>query len=472
MLWIVGTLLLILDLPIIKGVLLSPCGSEGVQEVLAGHETRFTCTSEGPVEWRLHYYDWRTKGENRMTSAVLATGDMFVLMNSFDGLFTAAVINNNTTSIIVNTVNNTRLYNNVHFLNGSLECTRRDADNMSAGCGLDYVDPPKNISCTAVNSSFSVHVSCVIGSVYSSRRRYKCQLIRSKNASENKTLETVTMRPKSPIVSCSPQPHVLENTNVTCTCKAASVGQPAGYLAWVADAPKTSRIFLNGRERHVTVMEKDQVHLRCESDGRPTPNISIYNNDNDRVIFRGSSVINYTFIARCEDTATYTCSAWNEFSHHVTTSLSIQLDTGCKPRSVSSTNVINIYVKHERDELTFDVIAFPVPSGAGVWLAKPLNHSSIFSYVQISDANVSCKSDIEEDTVLPQNNFFMLVTLAGVVILASVLIVVIRNKIKEEQGRKEQKCLGHQRSHIMFITLDSGANVNRLLFGNGDNYLG
>lgn len=74
-----------------------------------------------------------------MTSDVLATGDTFVQMNSFDGLFTAAVVNNNTTSMIVNTVNNIRLYNNVDFLNGSLECTRRDADNMSTGCGLDYV---------------------------------------------------------------------------------------------------------------------------------------------------------------------------------------------------------------------------------------------------------------------------------------------------------------------------------------------
>lgn len=77
-------------------------------------------------------------------------------------------------------------------------------------------------------------------------------------------------------------------------------------------------------------MEGQEVYFRCESDGRPTPNISIYNNDNSTVIFKGFSVDIYPVIARCEDTATYTCSAWNEFSHPVTLSHSLKLGVGCK----------------------------------------------------------------------------------------------------------------------------------------------
>lgn len=64
-----------------------------------------------------------------------------------------------------------------------------------------------------------------------------------------------------------------------------------------------------------------------------------------------------------------------------------------KPRSVSSTNVFIFSVKDKREMLTFNVIAFPVPSGAGVWFADPVNNSTESSYVQSSDANLSCKSD-------------------------------------------------------------------------------
>lgn len=40
-------------------------------------------------------------------------------------------------------------------------------------------DPPANVSCKATNSSWSINVSCVIGSVYSSRKTYTCSLIRT-----------------------------------------------------------------------------------------------------------------------------------------------------------------------------------------------------------------------------------------------------------------------------------------------------
>ncbi|XP_025101621.1 CD166 antigen-like [Pomacea canaliculata] len=166
------------------------------------------------------------------------------------------------------------------------------------------------------------------------------------------------------------------------------------YIASVGYAPRRPRIFLNGHERNATVREKDQVNLRCESDGRPTPNISIYNNDNDTVIQRNSSPVIYTFIARCEDTATYTCFAWNEFSSQSGVNfVRLQLNVACKPRSVSSTNVFIFRVKDNREMLTFNVIAFPVPSGGGVWFADPVNNSTESSYVQSSDVNISCKSD-------------------------------------------------------------------------------
>lgn len=41
-------------------------------------------------------------------------------------------------------------------------------------------------------------------------------------------------------MSCSPQPCVLENTDVVCTCRTTSLGQPAGYLVWIV-GNKTNR---------------------------------------------------------------------------------------------------------------------------------------------------------------------------------------------------------------------------------------
>lgn len=72
------------------------------------------------------------------------------------------------------------------------------------------------------------------------------------------------------------------------------------------------------------------MHLRCESYGRPTPNISIYNNHNNMDIIKGSSPLNYTFTALCEDTSLYTCSEYSEFSHHKNASLNIDLGVMCK----------------------------------------------------------------------------------------------------------------------------------------------
>lgn len=98
------------------------------------------------------------------------------------------------------------------------------------------------------------------------------------------------------------------------------------------DASKINRFLLNGNEKNTSSMEGDQVNFLCESDGRPTPKMSIYNHVNDTVTWTESSSVNYTFIASCEGTASYTCTAWNEINlqSDMTTSRSLDLSVFCK----------------------------------------------------------------------------------------------------------------------------------------------
>ncbi|PVD27148.1 hypothetical protein C0Q70_12301 [Pomacea canaliculata] len=267
-----------------------------------------------------------------------------------------------------------------------------------------------------------------------------------------------TERPSLPSVSCGPQQYVLETTSATCTCKTSSVGQPAGYLIWIigdqtdletaasegqqnftshelhythfftqadhgrtwfrcdvvwglekihgenyivnigcisSHAPRVAEFLLNGYKQNQTVNEGQQVNILCKSDGRPTPHISIYNNDNNTVIIRDLSPVNYTFIARCEDTATYTCSAWNEFSRQsgVTSSVSLDLNVRCKPRSHSSTRLGFDMMNHQT-EMNFDIIAYPVPHEYHVWFVKsPINNSEdAHNEGKDTMVNITCQS--------------------------------------------------------------------------------
>lgn len=59
-------------------------------------------------------------------------------MAPFGELFIGRTIDARSSSMIIKPVNNT-LYNYPQLLNGSLECSLRDEDNMSAQCGLSYV---------------------------------------------------------------------------------------------------------------------------------------------------------------------------------------------------------------------------------------------------------------------------------------------------------------------------------------------
>lgn len=82
-------------------------------------------------------------------------------------------------------------------------------------------------------------------------------------------------QPKSPTVSCSPYPYVLENTNVTCTCRTTSLGQPAGYLRWIIANLTSEKIAVVQEEHtfvskelqythHMTLSDHDRTWLRCD----------------------------------------------------------------------------------------------------------------------------------------------------------------------------------------------------------------
>ncbi|XP_025101315.1 uncharacterized protein LOC112568294 [Pomacea canaliculata] len=505
--WTVWTAPVLLFL-VVTGVNISPCDDNGVREVLADQVTVFTCTAEGQVEWRFGY-----NYSSRFVSLATCESTCEEL-NDFNNLFKASIVKARHSSSM--TIRAVKHRNIVHLTNGSLLCYRMAGagQGASARCGLHYVYPPEDVSCTAVTTSWTVTVSCHVGRVYSSRGLYTCQLYRLNQASQIKSLETVTMltsptseyigekevkvsgfcqfnttlpreegqyafhvsvspggrtyyanftdkynwitteRPSLPSVSCGPQQYVLETTSATCTCKTSSVGQPAGYLIWIigdqtdletaasegqqnftshelhythfftqADhgrtwfrcdvvwglekihgenyivnigyAPRVAEFLLNGYKQNQTVNEGQQVNILCKSDGRPTPHISIYNNDNNTVIIRDLSPVNYTFIARCEDTATYTCSAWNEFSRQsgVTSSVSLDLNVRCKPRSHSSTRLGFDMMNHQT-EMNFDIIAYPVPHEYHVWFVKsPINNSEdAHNEGKDTMVNITCQS--------------------------------------------------------------------------------
>lgn len=112
------------------GITLLPCGEDHVQDILAGQETNFTCTAEGQVQWR-----WQL--DKTVTSKLVAQCDIECTpINTFDGLFSSHFIDAHTSSIIVKAVNNTRVYQDVRLVNGSLECT---AGEETKSCGLNYV---------------------------------------------------------------------------------------------------------------------------------------------------------------------------------------------------------------------------------------------------------------------------------------------------------------------------------------------
>lgn len=102
------------------------------------------------------------------------------------------------------------------------------------------------------------------------------------------------------------------------------------FMSSFTDAARTPLFSLNDQVSYHTIKEGDKIHFRCESDGQPLPQVYLYNHDNGTVIGRNSSSINYVSVADCEDTAIYTCSAWNSFSNLANVSNSISMEVKCK----------------------------------------------------------------------------------------------------------------------------------------------
>lgn len=76
-------------------------------------------------------------------------------------------------------------------------------------------------------------------------------------------------------MSCGPQLYVLENTNVTCTCRTISLGQPAGYLRWIIGSHTNQEISVKQKQQNyttkelhytqvLTLMDHDRTWFRCD----------------------------------------------------------------------------------------------------------------------------------------------------------------------------------------------------------------
>ncbi|PVD27159.1 hypothetical protein C0Q70_12313 [Pomacea canaliculata] len=347
---------------VISGVTLTPCGRDGVSDVTAGQKTQFVCMNGGQIEWRLNV-------DNVATQVLLAScdGNACNPSDAFEKTFTASVQDSHPT-LTINAVNSTLIYNKVQIVNGTLLCTPKTKESPVV-CGLNYVSPPENVSCQEVNKS----LSCVVGAVYSSRNIYMCHLLRFKNGTEKEILESVTM-------VTSPTTDKITKSEVkvsgSCQFNTPLPSEAGGYRFYVSVSPGGRHFLLklesidkgitgdfnkisfliNNREKNETVMEGDYVNLRCEADGLPPSEMSISNGDNNTVITSNSSVVNYTFIARCEDTTMYMCFLGNKsFSpSSATTSLNVSLD---------STGSYKIQVINEvgDENFTVDVTSMHIP---------------------------------------------------------------------------------------------------------------
>lgn len=78
-------------------------------------------------------------------------------------------------------VNQSVVYNQISLPRLSGVKMRTVSVTKKNHCSIFFSDPPEGVSCTAVNTSWVVTVSCVIGSVFSSRGVYTCQLYQEKH---------------------------------------------------------------------------------------------------------------------------------------------------------------------------------------------------------------------------------------------------------------------------------------------------
>ncbi|XP_025103265.1 uncharacterized protein LOC112569637 isoform X2 [Pomacea canaliculata] len=192
-----GLCLLLSYLSSVAGVKVEPCDDDGLVEVLADQKTTLTCRVEGYLEWRL-----RIGLQPSDTTIILASCTEDGCNGiSFKETFAAHVRDSLTKTITINPENNTKIRTNMNLVNGFIECvhTGKSRVNNSAypvgfdRCGLNYVYPAEKVSCESFKIQSAINVSCIIGSVYSSRRLYRCHLFLRQNESADESLEIVDM---------------------------------------------------------------------------------------------------------------------------------------------------------------------------------------------------------------------------------------------------------------------------------------
>ncbi|XP_025102553.1 uncharacterized protein LOC112569092 [Pomacea canaliculata] len=225
-------------------------------------------------------------------------------------------------------------------------------------------------------------------------------------------------RPTHPHVTCSPQPFVQENTNISCTCIISDLSFPSGSLKWivgnrittgielvgekgssplelryqktlaaadhnntwircdvvwqgdviqgevytasVAYSHRSLKMTINDESEDMTVSEGDPLTIRCEADGQPTPEMKLERILDNRIVKKGLSPLSHSTTARCDVTDLYTCSANNQLQGKV--QKTSRLDVTCKPRNVSSLHLGTVKVGDKPQVLQFEVISYPPPT--------------------------------------------------------------------------------------------------------------
>ncbi|KAK7473511.1 hypothetical protein BaRGS_00035228, partial [Batillaria attramentaria] len=165
------------------------------------------------------------------------------------------------------------------------------------------------------------------------------------------------VRPSGPVAGCEGYTsYIPENTTATCTCNTSNIGEPggqlvlrlgsratvgrAGFTSLQSDVPLslgrddqsllvscnamwTTTIYGNGPEntrltlrttnesKRLVLNEGDEVHFHCEAGGRPTPNVTLVNQDLKVDVANQLSPLNHPITATCEQAADYTCTARN-----------------------------------------------------------------------------------------------------------------------------------------------------------------
>ncbi|KAK7467742.1 hypothetical protein BaRGS_00037017 [Batillaria attramentaria] len=248
------------------------------------------------------------------------------------------------------------------------------------------------------------------------------------------------VRPVAPTVTCSPRPYVPENTNVSCTCTTQNVGRPEGRLRWFRGSGNNKPINngayggsslimtpqkLTLNDHNVTtfrcdvewvetisgaaytasvgysptalkftlsastVNEGQSVTFHCQADGRPTPTMTLVDQDSNEEVTQESPISHTVSHARCEDAGNYRCSAGNTIGSNQTES---RLLVNCKPREAHADNpTVNFQDKAEF--VHFTVTAFPTPESYSFMFLGDTRDGSPQEITDEIDLSVTCQQN-------------------------------------------------------------------------------